>query len=237
MATGDIKVTEGGGKNVATYTITEDAETKAIQRVGINDSSGNEVLTAAQVTSLLGYVDGLETLIGATNTKLDTLHSDLGTTLAGYVDGLETLSTTTNTKLDTLHTDMTAATPAGTNLIGRVSASPETGTVYNGITALTPKHAKISVSSSGVNTIVAAVTSKIIRVLSWDLSPNAAVNAKWQSHTAGDITGLYYMAGQGNGHARNFNPAGWFETTAGEALDLNLSGAVAVGGCLTYVEV
>lgn len=42
-------------------------------------------------------IDNLETLITSTNTKLDTLHTDLGTTihadlattLAGYVDGLE----------------------------------------------------------------------------------------------------------------------------------------------------
>lgn len=35
------------------------------------------------------------------NTKLDTLHTDLGTTLAGYVDGLETLETAINTILGT----------------------------------------------------------------------------------------------------------------------------------------
>jgi hypothetical protein len=76
---------------------------------------------------LEGYVDGFETLVTSSNTKLDTIHTDLATTLAGYtdqlegyVDGLEGLATSTNTKLDTLHTDVTAATPAGTNLIGKV---------------------------------------------------------------------------------------------------------------------
>lgn len=46
------------------------------------DTGGNEVLTAAQVVSLLGYLDGVEG-------KLDTLHTDLDTTLKGYLDGLE----------------------------------------------------------------------------------------------------------------------------------------------------
>src|SRR5215475_12935955 len=72
---------------------------------------------------------------------------------------------------------------------GQVAASVETSTVYNGTTALTPKFAKISISATG--TIVAAVASKKIRVLKWDLVANGAVNIKWQSHaTPSDLTGL-----------------------------------------------
>ncbi len=63
------------------------------------DTTGAEVLTAAQVTAALGYLDGVEG-------KLDAIHTDLGTTLAGYldgleghVDGLEALITSTNTAL------------------------------------------------------------------------------------------------------------------------------------------
>jgi hypothetical protein len=51
------------------------------------------------------------------------------------------------------------------------------------------------------------------------------------------LTGLSYFAAAGDGEVLSFNPVGWFETVAGEALDINLSGAVAVGGHLTYVEV
>lgn len=119
-----------------------------------------------------------------------------------------------------------------------LAASPDTTTLYSGATALTVKFKAITASSSGATTIVAAVTSKKIRVLAWDLKVNAAVNFKWQSHvTPTDLTGLYYCNGQGDGVARASNPFGYFETVAGEALDLNLSGAVAVGGVLTYVEV
>lgn len=121
-----------------------------------------------------------------------------------------------------------------------ISVAADTAKIANGAsgTYLTPKFQKITASSSGATTIVAAVTSKKIRVLAWDTVANAAVNFKWQSHvTPTDLTGLYYMSGQGNGVARAFCPIGLFETVSGEALDINLSGAVAVGGVLTYVEV
>lgn len=121
-----------------------------------------------------------------------------------------------------------------------LAIAQDTSKIMNGVTgtSLTPKFAKVTASSSGATTIVAAVTSKKIRVLAWDVVANAAVNFKWQSHvTPTDLTGLYYMAGQGNGVARSFNPCGYFETVAGEALDINLSGAVAVGGSIVYVEV
>lgn len=120
-----------------------------------------------------------------------------------------------------------------------IAVSQDTSQIANGVTGtnLTPKFAPISASSSGDNTIVALVSSKKLRVLAWDVKVNAAVNFKWKSSVAGDKTGLYYNAGQGDGVARAFNPVGYFETVAGEALVLNLSGAVAVGGCLTYVEV
>ena len=137
----------------------------------------------------------------------------------------------------TLAVQNTAATPAGTNLIGQVSSSDETSTLYSGTTALTPKFVVVTASSSGVTNIIAAVSSKHLRVLALQLTANAAVNVKWQSHvTPTDITGLAYLAANG-GYVLPYNPLGWFQTVAGEALDINLSGAVAVGGSITYVEV
>lgn len=52
-----------------------------------------------------GHVDGLETLVTSTNAKLDTIHTDLGT-IDSHVDGLETAVASTNTKLDTIHGDV-----------------------------------------------------------------------------------------------------------------------------------
>lgn len=100
------------------------------------------------------------------------------------------------------------------------------------------KFAKIAASSSGDNTLVAAVTGKKIRVIAYNLMANGAVNAKFQSGASGtDLTGLKYCGAAGDGVCANYNPVGWFETAAGSLLNLNLSGAVAVGGELVYVEV
>jgi hypothetical protein len=63
------------------------------------------------------------------------------------------------------------------------------------------------------------------------------VNAKFQSGAGGtDLTGLYYTAAN-TGFVLPFNPVGHFETASNTLLNLNLSGAVAVGGQITYVEV
>ncbi len=128
-----------------------------------------------------------------------------------------------------------AALGAGTNLIGKISTSMEASTIYNGTTAVTMGFGTISTSSSGATTIQALVSSKQIYVTSLALVANAAVNVKFQSHvTPTDLTGLFYLAANG-GFVLPFNQYGWFRTVSGEALDINLSGAVAVGGCFTYI--
>lgn len=102
---------------------------------------------------------------------------------------------------------------------------------------LTPKFVAIAASSSGNNTILAAVTGKHIRVLALYLVANGSVNAKWQSGAGGtDLTGLAYLIAN-SGMVLPFNPVGWFQTAVNTLLNLNLSGAVAVGGTLVYVEV
>ena len=70
--------------------------------------------TASNQSTIIGHVDGIETLIGSTNTKLDTLESTanaLETLLTGIdadtnaikidADAIETLITSTNSKIDT----------------------------------------------------------------------------------------------------------------------------------------
>jgi|GEM_PF-1635448 len=141
------------------------------------------------------------------------------------------------TNAGTFAVQNSAATPAGTNLIGKVSAGDDTSVLYDGTTALTPKFAAISASASGNNTVVSAVTSKKIRVLAYNFIAAGTVNAKFQSGAGGtDLTGLKYCVAN-SGLVAPYNPAGWFETASNTLLNLNLSAAVAVGGELTYVEV
>jgi len=99
--------------------------------------------------------------------------------------------------------------------------------------------APISCSSSGDNQIIAGVTGRRIRVCGYVLSGGGNVAAKWRSATT-DKTGLLnvsvvnpFTVGMpslgGIGE-----PFGWFDCATGEALNLNLSGAVAVGGHVLY---
>src|SRR5215813_5563985 len=96
----------------------------------------------------------------------------------------------------------------------------------------------ITASSSGDNTVVAAQAGYAIRVLGYVLTFSAAVNAKWKSGSSTDLTGLLY--GIGTGPLPVVVPEcgkvqrGWFQTAAGQALVLNLSGGVAVGGHVIY---
>lgn len=97
--------------------------------------------------------------------------------------------------------------------------------------------AAINASSSGDNTLVAATAGKKIRVIRWELSASAAVNAKFKDGASTDLTGLFYLAAAGANVEEDSVDQGrdfLFETTAGNALVLNLSGAVPVGGHLNY---
>jgi hypothetical protein len=105
----------------------------------------------------------------------------------------------------------------------------------NGVTALTPKFAAISVSGAGTASVVAAVTSKKIRVLAYSLIASAAMNVTWKSAST-SISGAMPVA-QNGGLAPGFCPVGIMETAAGEALQLTTDAAGTVGGQLTYVEV
>lgn len=118
-----------------------------------------------------------------------------------------------------------------------VQASVESNQMTAGGTVVTPKFAAIAASSSGNNTLIAAVASKKIRVLAVAFMANGTVNAKFQSGAGGtDLSGLFYMVAN-TGAALPYNPAGWFETGSNTLLNLNLSAAIAVGGCITYIEV
>lgn len=104
-------------------------------------------------------------------------------------------------------------------------------------TRFTPKHAAIDAATSGDNTIVAAVTGKRIRVLALTLVSAGAATARFESAAGGDaLTGQMTLAAS-TVLTLPFNPVGWFETDAGELLNLELSAAVSVDGCVVYEEV
>ncbi len=108
------------------------------------------------------------------------------------------------------------------------------GYIYYRDQILPVRYAAIEASASGDNQIVAAVAGYEIVVLAWSVTSNGAVNARWRSNTT-SISGRTFMPEAGRGKVANDNPHGWFKTVAGEALNLNLSAAVAVEGELVYV--
>ena len=99
------------------------------------------------------------------------------------------------------------------------------------------KRAVIDCATSGDNTIVAAVASRKLRVISVFLVTAGAVTVRFESATGGTaLTGQMNFASNG-GMVLNENKTGWFQTIAGELLNLELSGAVSVDGALTYIEI
>ena len=97
------------------------------------------------------------------------------------------------------------------------------------------KFAKIDAATSGFNTLVAAVAGKKLRVLNYAFMAAGSVNANFASASTA-LTGAYPLAAQ-TGVSSSHSEDGVFETIAGDALRLNLSGAIQVSGHLAYIEV
>lgn len=98
--------------------------------------------------------------------------------------------------------------------------------------------ASISTSASGDTTIIAAQPGRKIRVLNYTVIAAGDVSIRWKSGST-NITGAMALATNGgaapSGAAQSpSGHIGLFETAVGEALVLNLSAAIAVGGHLAY---
>lgn len=93
--------------------------------------------------------------------------------------------------------------------------------------------ATVDTAASGDTAIVAAVTNKKIRVCNYALVAASAVSAKWRSNTT-DLTGAMPFAANGGISCPGSSDSVWLETARGEALNLNLSGAVQTSGHVAY---
>ncbi len=116
-------------------------------------------------------------------------------------------------------------------------ATLETAQMSSNGVALTAGYAVINASGTN-NTLVSAVATRKIRVLAFNMMTPVGVNAQFQSGTGASnlLTGTYFMASNG-GLVADYNPVGWFETSGNNLLNLKLSAAQSVGGCLTYLEI
>ena len=127
--------------------------------------------------------------------------------------------------------------PARDRLTDNVGAALQTDVILSDTTALTPKFAVIDAASSGDNTLVALVSSKKIRVLSLFMVSAGTVNARFESGAGGTALSGQMNLVANSGFTLPFNPVGWFESGSGVLLNLELSAAISVDGCLVYVEV
>jgi hypothetical protein len=91
----------------------------------------------------------------------------------------------------------------------------------------------ISTSSSGDTTLVAADATRKIKVVSYVVVAASAVSVKFKS-ASNDVTGAEPFAANGGAAVLGTTFAHLFETVANQALVINLSGAVAVGGHFSY---
>lgn len=213
--------------------------------IAFDDVSGVE----HQLVKIEWGTDGVATMVSASNPLPVTADTELTTADLNTGAGTDTravvgLVGTTSTGGELIPGDATDG------LLTQISTMPgaaldtdtqgvaiRTDSIAGNLVGYTPKFAAITSASSGNNTVVAAVTSKKIRVLAAVFTSSGTVNGKFQSGASGtDLTGLFYMVAN-VGAVLPFNPVGWFETAAGVLLNFNLSGGVTTGGCLTYIEV
>jgi hypothetical protein len=127
--------------------------------------------------------------------------------------------------------------PARDRATDNVGVALQTDAIMSDTTVLTPKFAVIDDAASGNNTLVAAVASKKIRVLSLFMVSAGTVNARFEDGAGGAaLTGQMNLVAN-TGFVLPFNPVGWFETSVNTLLNLELSAAISVDGSLVYVEV
>lgn len=118
--------------------------------------------------------------------------------------------------------------------VGAVIAS---NSILDGTTLVTPKFTPINVSSSGNNTILAAVVGKKIRVLDVILIAGAGVDVRFESGAGGtSLTGIMPLT-TNSGFAPGFSPVGHFETAVNTLLNLELSAAQSVDGWIVTAEI
>lgn len=103
----------------------------------------------------------------------------------------------------------------------------------------TPLYAAIDAASSGDNTIVSAVTGKKIRVLGVLLISAGDATIRFESGAGGTaLTGqMTVSAGSGFMLPTADSDVGYFQTAAGELLNLEISAGVSMDGFIVYITV
>lgn len=231
--TGTITATPSGTQTVKGAGTAGTADTGVVTVQGI--ASMTPILATATQSGTWNITNISGTVSLPTGAATAAKQPALGTAGSASADVITIQGIASMTAVTVTGTVSVNALPAGTALIGQVAASAEGGNFYNGTTALTVTRKGGTVSSSGATTVVSLVSSKSIYVLGVWIISNGTVNVNLQSHTTTSNTSATMYLVANTGLSSGYCPLGWFATTNGEALDINLSGNVSVGYTIVYV--
>jgi hypothetical protein len=95
----------------------------------------------------------------------------------------------------------------------------------------------LNISSSGVNPAIAGVAGQIIRVWKLFLVPASTVTVQFQDAST-NLSGAMSLGTSTNNLLLTlpFDTKPWFTCAAGDAFNINLSGAVQVSGAIYYTQ-
>ena len=190
---------------------------KVIMTVTTSSNFIGEVVFEGSIDAGTSYFPMIGNLPG-TKTPVDRLTgaTPIGTTVEFEVDGFDFIRP--NVKSISAGTVTAVAVATARNTAGRA-------VIYK----------PISAAAAGANAVWTPAAGKKFRLMGFHLSFSGTANAKWQDG-ATDITGLYYGVANTaiNGGLPEAN--GYLSAAADNALNLNLSAAVAVGGLVWGTE-
>ncbi len=222
----NVSITPGVGATIATDEVTINGTPVQVQRVKLVESAEN---SGAELTK---REDDAHTS-GDPGFQMLAVRKDTAASTAGSDGDYHPLLVDSSGRL---HVNI-GSMPAAARTTDAIAAALQTDAIMNGATALTPKFFSESVTASDTDEeLVAAVTSKKIRVLA--LVAQAGGTATDMTFESGGSTRKHKIpAGANGGQALPFNPAGWFETAAGESLTVTTGSGSTCEISGVYVEV
>lgn len=109
------------------------------------------------------------------------------------------------------------------------------GIIYDAPTTARLSAATIDFTSTGDNTIVAAVASQTVRVHKMFLNVSTATNITFKSGAGTSLTGAMNFPANG-GIVLDFDAEPWFLAASGAAFIINQSGTAQVSGRVYYTQ-
>lgn len=201
MATSKVSITEGTGKNAATYSFSEDAATKEVQRVSLNESDGTDTGVSAKLGTLTETAPASDTASSGINGRLQRIAQRLTSLIAllptalGANGGLKVEGVASGTAVPVSIADNTHVT------FGAKADAKSTATDTTAVSAMSVwKQISASVQSLVTGTVLAAGSALIGRVAADATSATGGIPSTARllsaAGTSGDATNVKNSAGR-----------------------------------------